>query len=384
LKIIDRYVLSMFIKNYLISFMVLIGMYIALDMVFNFANLTQAHGTATPNLSFARELYDISDFYFYQSFVFFVQLSGVIAVVAAAFTMMRLSRFNEVTALLAAGMPLLRVAVSVILAGVVLNLVLLPIDQELLIPRMIPKLMREHSDVHETNIHTYPVHMMQDNNSNGLFNAALYYPPVEGSPAHLLYLDVIKRDANLHPVKHLSADSADWNSDLQRWDLTNGVEVPIASPDVQAVPPPPVSVAFYQSDITPEEITLNNLGSDYIQLLPTARLNELLDPSRAKSYGTMDLLRTKHMRFTQPIANVIILLLAISAVLTREPNTLKLAAMKCMALTGLCMGCVFLSYQLAAASPSPQLAMVWPALMAWMPIFIFGPLSTFLLDHIKS
>ena len=40
--IIDRYVLGLFVRNYLISLMVLMGMYIALDMVFNFGNLTQA------------------------------------------------------------------------------------------------------------------------------------------------------------------------------------------------------------------------------------------------------------------------------------------------------------------------------------------------------
>ena len=42
---------------------------------------------------------------------------------------MRLSRFNELTALLAAGIPLLRIAAPVILVAVVLNGLLL-VDQE--------------------------------------------------------------------------------------------------------------------------------------------------------------------------------------------------------------------------------------------------------------
>ena len=63
MKIIDRYVLSMFIKNYLISFMVLIGMYVSLDMVFNFANLTQT--LPSTELTIGRIVYDISDFYFF-------------------------------------------------------------------------------------------------------------------------------------------------------------------------------------------------------------------------------------------------------------------------------------------------------------------------------
>ena len=39
MKIIDRYVILSFIRNYVISFMVLVGMYVVLDMVFNFNNL---------------------------------------------------------------------------------------------------------------------------------------------------------------------------------------------------------------------------------------------------------------------------------------------------------------------------------------------------------
>ena len=41
MRIIDRYVFSSFIRNYLISFMVLIGMYVVLDMVFHFDELSR-------------------------------------------------------------------------------------------------------------------------------------------------------------------------------------------------------------------------------------------------------------------------------------------------------------------------------------------------------
>ncbi len=174
MKIIDRYVLGIFVKNYLISLMVLVGMYVALDMVFNFGNLTQQLPTMQP-MSEWRIMRDIMDFYFYKAFFFFVQLSGMIAVVAAAFTIMRLSRFNEMTALLAAGTPLVRVAMPVILAGVVLNVILLPMDQEIMIPDMIPKLMRDHGDVHRSTLKMFPVNMTEDPDG-GLFNAARVFP----------------------------------------------------------------------------------------------------------------------------------------------------------------------------------------------------------------
>ncbi len=378
ITIIDRYVLGAFVKNYLISLMVLVGMYIALDMVFNFGNLTQALPWAE-NFTIWRMISDIADFYFYKAFFFFVQLSGMIAVVAAAFTVVRLSRLNEMTALLAAGTPLIRIAMPIIVAGVVLNVILLPIDQEVIIPQMIPKLMRDHGDVHESSVKTYPVNMMEDP-VGGLFNAAAYSPPRKYSPAKIEYLDVIERDAEFQPVSHLYADEAVWNTALKRWDLTNGFSVPIAAPVDQVKLAQATPRTYYKTQMTPDEIALN-LGKGYIELLPLQKINQLLSLNR---YGTLDLLRAKHLRMAQWLLNVFLLLLAISTVLTREPGRLKSSAAKCLVLTGLCMGSVFVTYQMAASPPDPQLTNLWPALMAWVPIFIFGPLSILLMSRVKS
>jgi hypothetical protein len=60
--------------------------------------------------------------------------------------------------------------------------------------------------------------------------------------------------------------------------------------------------------------------------------------------------------------------------------------MKCLVYSALCMGSMFLAYQLAASPPTtdPKWALQWPAIMAWMPIFLFGPLSVGLLDRVKT
>src|SRR4051812_37834675 len=175
MKILDRYVLFSFLKNYLISFMVLIGMYVVLDMVFNFDELAEiksaaAGGAAESVFSILR---NIVDYYAYQIFLFFVQLSGIIPVLAAAFTLMRLSRFNELTAVLAAGVPLLRVAAPIIIAAVILNALLI-VDQEVIIPRMIPHLSRGRDDL-TRKIEYTPVQNIQDDNYSLLY-AAAYHP----------------------------------------------------------------------------------------------------------------------------------------------------------------------------------------------------------------
>jgi len=107
-KTIDRYVLGSFLKNYLLSLVVLVGIYCVLDMVFNFdefVEVTGHEGVGDVQSAF-QVMYAVADYYFYQSFRVFSYLAGVVAVVAAAFTLMRMSRQNELAALLAAGVPL--------------------------------------------------------------------------------------------------------------------------------------------------------------------------------------------------------------------------------------------------------------------------------------
>src|SRR6478609_4465527 len=170
MRIIDRYVLWSFLKNYLISFMVLIGLYIVLDMVFNFDELAEVQQkTAVGGVaSIISVLRNIGSYYFFQTFKIFVHLSGIIPIVAAAFTLIRLTRFNELTASMAAGVPLLRTAMPIIIAAMILS-ALLMVDQEVLIPQMIPKLIRKHDELQQTSSKAFPVRAMQDDDK-GLLN----------------------------------------------------------------------------------------------------------------------------------------------------------------------------------------------------------------------
>lgn len=380
MKILDRYLLISFLKNYLISFLVLIGLYITLDMVFNFDDLVEPPKSATSmSLTVPKILFDIVAYYTVQTPLIFVYLSGMIAVVGAAFTLLRLSRFNELTAMLAAGTSLRRVALPILAAGVALN-GLLVADQELLIPLLIPRLIRTHEDMHTPTPKSFSVQMMRDER-NGLLCAARYTPPAPPFPATIEYLDVVERDPTLLPSGHLYADSAVWDENAKIWRLTNGWHVKVLRPQDITRPLPPISVAAYQSDITPDEIALWR-GGQYVQLLPTRRLNQLLQ--RPKSYGIMDLLRTKNFRLTQPLANIILLMLAVPSVMSREPTRLKMATTRCLTLCGLCMGLVFITYQMAATPPSAEWGALWPAIMAWTPIFIFGPLAVWLWDRVKT
>src|SRR4051812_44249737 len=205
MKILDRYILRSFLYNYVISFVVLIGMYIVLDMVFNFDDLVSAKGAA--DISSLQLFYEIGDHYFHQVFLIFVHLSGIIPVVAAAFTLIRLSRFNELSAILAAGVPLIRISAPIIITAVVFQ-ALLMVDQEVLIPNMIPKLTRQHAQLaDQATGKSYDIRAMQDDRNAVLF-AGRFTPGTENAPAKMLEVDIIERNEDFQPTGQITAERA--------------------------------------------------------------------------------------------------------------------------------------------------------------------------------
>lgn len=380
MKIADRYVLGAFLKNYLLSLAVLIGLYIVLHMVVNFDELVEVGDSAAGSLAaLGQVVRSVVDFYFYQSFLIFSHLAGVIPVVAASFTLLRMSRENELTALLAAGVPMLRIALPVLVAGAALNLALLPLVQEAVIPRIIPKLLRAPDQIAQQSTRSYPIRALQDE-TNALLLAARYTPGGGAQTPRMEHFDLIERNERFEPVAHVAADAAEWDATHKRWTLSGGVRTVHGGPGRAVEGERPV--AYYQSNVTPDEIALHRSG-DYVELLSTARINQLLQ--RPQAVGVIDLLRVKHQRFTQPLLNVVLLLLAVSCALIREPGRLKRAATRLLALSAAAMATAFVCQNLAGSPPpEPQWLERWPLLMGWLPIFVFGPLGLVLLDRVKT
>ena len=381
MKLLDRYVLRLFVVNYLIFLVVLIGLYIVFDLVFQFDKVVGTDDPANAVGGLAgvwAVVRDAADYYFYQCFLIFTQMSGIVPVVAAAFTLLRLSRFNELTAFLAAGVPILRIAVPIVLATLVLN-GLLYVDQEYVLPRMIPKLVRKHDDMHKATAaasRQYQLPPMPVGDDSELL-AASYDP----GTARMEDLDVVWRDKTEQPVRHLWADAAEWDVGTNAWRLTNGKFTTGLKPDQTLSAEQPQ--ATYEG-VTPDEIALyHDRKSGLVELLSTARLNELI--ARPKSYGVGGLYRIKYLRLAQPWMNVVLLLLTIPAVLTFDPKALKPAATKCLTLMGLAMGSVFVCQQIAGQPPlGPQWVGTWPALMSWVPIFVWLPVSVFFMERVRT
>ena len=125
--IIDRYVLRLFAKVLMISFLSFTGLYVVID---TFSNLDEflAYGEKQGSL-----LAVLGQYYGVRTTMFFDRISPLLALVAAMFTITWLQRTNELTALMAAGISKLRVIMPLMAAVVAVSL-LGAANRELLIP----------------------------------------------------------------------------------------------------------------------------------------------------------------------------------------------------------------------------------------------------------
>ena len=382
----DRYIIRSFCRNYVLSFVVLIGLYIVLDMVLNFDELSRNSQSADQAsgggglLSLVSLVGNIVDYYFFQTFVYFVQLSGVIPVAAAAFTLFRMTRSNELTAMLAAGVPMLRLAAPIMIVGAIANGVLV-LDQELLIPQMVHKLARAHDELSTAQRTVFRIRAMEDQNGS-LLMVARYTPesPDGRQPASMDQVNIIERNKDFEPIALIEASGAwyDAKASPPCWRLQNGVRMTGLrgnEPLTQA------SMDLWQTSITPAEIAIYR-RHNVAELLSFSQIGDLLQ--RPRNYGVVSLLRVRNWRLAQPLANVVLLLLAIPCVLTRDPAGLKWSATRTLLLTGTCLCSMFVAHQLAGSTPMVASPEIWTPLVLWMPIFVFGPISVVLLDRVKS
>ncbi|MFB3894132.1 MAG: LptF/LptG family permease [Phycisphaerae bacterium] len=154
-----------------------------------------------------------------------------------------------------------------------------------------------------------------------------------------------------------TAASARWNqakAGEARWELTGGR-------------------LFYPSDLGTEEIVLRMSGQ-WVDYLSTAQLTELLRLQRVHDKRTALLIR--HVRVTEPIDNLIMLLLALPFILSRERN-LKASVGLCLLMTGSFLAFIYICRY-------AQFPAEWTALSAWMPILLFGPVATIMIDSVKT
>src|SRR4051812_33380266 len=139
--ILDRYLLRQFLQIFGICFCSLAGLYIVIDAFGNlddFMKATAEHGSL---------LKIMGEYYGYRTIGFFDRTSGILTLIAAMFTIATFQRFNELTALQAAGVPKWRI-VKPVVAAVIVIACLAALNREIVISSLRDRFSRNAQDLY--------------------------------------------------------------------------------------------------------------------------------------------------------------------------------------------------------------------------------------------
>ncbi|MBX3396798.1 MAG: LptF/LptG family permease [Phycisphaerae bacterium] len=368
IKTLDRYILRAFLTNYLIAMGVLIGLYIILDLFVNLDEFTKIQSD-----SMFQKIAKVLDFYGHNLFLYFAQLAGVITLAAGCFTLGRFHRTNELTAILASGTSLYRVAAPILVAGLSLN-VLWFVDQEFVIPSIAEKLARKHGDTEGKA--SFAIWFVPDAQyGNALISAMAFNPRAR----EMRNVVILKRDADNRMIGAIRADQAQWDEERQVWHLRNGTELALGDASDTGVDESLLGrtpVTEYVSRVTPRELAIQQ-SAQWTNFLSLANLDRL--QKYYASSGNSEFIRVKHTRLTTILMNMGLLCLGIPFFLNRERPSIYVLSGKCMLACSLCYVMTFMCNSIDGSAFG-----VSPALLPWIPVVIFGPIVMLLLDGIKT
>ncbi len=367
MKILDRYIAKNFLIGYAISFGVLIGLRVLIDLFVNLDEFAE-----NSDLGAWTVLRHIVTFYAINMTVYFRDIAGVITVVAAAFSLGRMVRCNELVAIIASGVSAKRI-VGPILVLAILFTGLAVANQELLIPSLSDYLVRDEDDIEGKE--AYAVWFLADGNGSlvcsprfDLATATLHQPTI-----------ITRRDTTTLGVwevtGRISADSATYNPQTGNWDLTNGRYIGTDPNEVAR------AMMFYTApDLLPKDIDLRrNVGFD--SLLSSRQLAALA-AQKTKVRDMAQLVSQKHFRITDPIINLAMLMVSLPVLICRDPRTMKSAILVSFVLTAACFVTTFVCKMLATEVVFGDRVM--PELWAWLPVVIFLTIAIVELDSMRT
>lgn len=372
MKILDRYVAKNFLIGYAIAFCVLIGLRIVIDLFVNLDEFTER-----PELSAPQVVRNILNFYSLHTTLYFRDFAGMITVVAAAFSLGKMVRSNELVVMMASGVSLKRVIGPIVILSLLLTGLVI-IDQELVIPRLGDKLVRSQDAIPGEEV--YDVWFMSD--AKGSLISSFGF---DVGTATLNKLNIITRRREPNQLFWevtgiISADQAPYNPATGKWSLINGRLFRKSEGSLGVTSEPLIrQINEYESDITPRDIPIRRKAK-HIPLLSWRQLSRLA-AQKTKIKDVARLYSERHFRITEPIINLAMLLLCLPILVCRDPKSMKSAVMISFVLVGVCFVTTFVCKMFATEVVFDKIR---PELWAWVPVFVFLPIAFVELDSMKT
>ncbi len=384
--ILDRYILRIFLTNFIILLTVVLTMFVAVDILIDLDEFTQAGEVYADQYGgkLAATLVVIADFYGPLLILLYAVISGLMVFGAMGFTFLALSRSREIVAMISSGMSMYRIAAPVLVVGGVLNLLALPIH-EYVIPPMAEKVSRNKAELKTPAVRHFEVPYAADG-QGAVFNARKFHISEQVLEGVL----VRERDDRGRVLARVEASQALWEPEHRRWRLIDGYRIqhPLTVAEAEEagtgdggegtglaatrrVAPEPVD--FIESDLSPEVI-LARRQALFPRVLSLAQLNRLMDK---RSLDRDTIVRIAQSRFSFIMVGLLLMLIVMPFYLLREPRNLLWEGTRA-ALIGVPLWIIaILLLQIGVDELNP-------VTNAWLPVALYLPLAVWMLHRIRS
>lgn len=378
LRIIDRYMLTQFVQIFVICYLSLTGLFVVIDAFTNIDHIITFAKSQGQGL-----LRVIAEYYSYRAISIFDQTSGILALVAAMFTVTWIERHNELTALMAAGVSRLRVLRPVIIAALLIGIAAAA-NREIVIPQI-----REHLAVDTRNLggnRGEDIYSRYDSKSEILINGdqAIVATQTIARPSFILpsHLSKYGKQIAAHEAQFVPAEG-----NRPSGYLMSGVRVPTDLKDKpslsmgdQVVIVTPHDASWLRTDqvfvVSEVDFELLTGGAAWRQFASTSELvTELRSPS--VDLGN-DVRVAIHSRLLQPFLDGTLLFLGLPLIVSRSNRNPFVAIGMATAVVAL-----FFTVSLGCQSLGNS-GWLRPTMAAWLPLIVFCPIAVYLADSLRK
>jgi lipopolysaccharide export system permease protein len=370
---IDRYLLRLFFKVLVVSFVSLAGLAFLADM---FGNLDEffSYGAKRDEGKWLGTAIILTEYYSPRLLWFFDRTAGLLAMLSAVFVLTWMQRTNELTALMAAGISPARLATPLLIAAVIVSL-LGAINRELGLPHVRDSLSRNAQDwLGESSRKCTPKYDIRTDvliagkstfAKERRINEPLFRLPPElsawgrqivadhayhtwaaGDRPEGYLLRGVKQPANLPQLASAAIG--------ERLVLLSPADTPWLSADE----------CFVVSVVTFEQIAVGGAWRRYLSSyeLVTGLRGQTIEPGA-------DVRLMVHARVVQPLLDMSLVLLGIPLVLRRGSRNIFLSAGLGAGLVAAQMIVVLVCHALGVNY------LLKATLAAWLPLLVFGPIA---------
>lgn len=384
MKIMDRYIIRQFLVNFVILTAVLMLLFILVDLIVDLDEFIKGGRVRAARIIGLNEvetklgigsmvlglLWTFGDYYGPLVLLIYVFFSGLLVSAAMGFTFTALTRSRQILAMITSGVSAFRIATPVLIVGCMFNIMTLPI-QEYLIPKFAAKLARPKSQIMYDQIKDVEINYVPDQ-SRRLFSASKFDSKLQT----LFNVKIIQRSDAGRIEQYIRADSAHWIGDEERhgWELLNGYAFKHGQqPNGEVSGYNPEPIAFLPTDLSPQ-VLLARRAAIYPRLLSFGELNKL----KSNMPQNSSIQQIIQSRMSLMVVNTLVMVMGLPFFLLRDPSQNVLVQV--IKAAGICIGAwvvALLVQQLSSTSMNPVTA-------SWLPVILYLPVTTWLLQTVKT